>query len=193
MPPTLTSLCFYVLLPIVPAFLLFLSLPKLSSSSGEVQGTFQGMQIKLGGSFAGYFIVLLAIFIYFPVKAAAPFREFNVWGRLLNADGTPDKTLNPLEISSEPPQLTFTPDGTFSMHIIVPQGADLPILRFSRSGTALQQNIPLATKVKSDSSSGVGTQSIELGDIKLTDTPQLTDLPAYNETPSQVTSITPVH
>jgi hypothetical protein len=51
--------CLYLLLilllPLLPAFVLFRFLP----ASADVQGPFKGLTIKLGGAFAGYFLTVL--------------------------------------------------------------------------------------------------------------------------------------
>lgn len=44
-----------LLLPLIPAFLLFRFLP----SCANVEGPFKGLKIKLGGAFAGYFVTTL--------------------------------------------------------------------------------------------------------------------------------------
>jgi hypothetical protein len=44
-----------LLLPLIPAFVLFRFLP----SSANVEGPFKGLTIKLGGAFAGYFLTVL--------------------------------------------------------------------------------------------------------------------------------------
>lgn len=46
----------YLLIPIIPATILFLVFPK-STASGE--GTISKLKYKVGGAFAGYVIVLL--------------------------------------------------------------------------------------------------------------------------------------
>ncbi len=46
-----------ILLPLIPAVLLFKVLP----STGEVDGTFQGMRYKFGGAAAGYFAVMAVL------------------------------------------------------------------------------------------------------------------------------------
>ncbi len=46
-----------VLLPMVPAFILFKFLPE--SSKAEAEGPYHKLKIKLGGAFAGYFVVVL--------------------------------------------------------------------------------------------------------------------------------------
>jgi hypothetical protein len=53
--------CLYLLLiilmPLLPAFVLFRYLPE--SSKTEVDGPFHGFSLKLGGAFAGYFVAAL--------------------------------------------------------------------------------------------------------------------------------------
>jgi hypothetical protein len=44
-----------LLLPLIPAFVLFRFLP----SSADVEGPFKGLTIKLGGAFAGYVVTVL--------------------------------------------------------------------------------------------------------------------------------------
>lgn len=44
-----------LLLPLIPAFVLFRFLP----SAANVEGPFKGLTIKLGGAFAGYFVTVL--------------------------------------------------------------------------------------------------------------------------------------
>jgi hypothetical protein len=192
MSPANTSLCYYVLLPMIPAFLLFLTLPKRSSSAGTVQGHFQGLDIKLSGSFAGYFITLILIFHYYPPKGPPPPKEYIVWGRLLNANGMPETNLNQSAIAIQPPQLTFAPDGTFNIRLMVPDGTDLPKLSFSRSGGALQQTVSLEQYIGPDSPAMVGPHSIALGDIRLFDVPSPSALPAYQTASVQMTPLAPV-
>jgi hypothetical protein len=46
-----------VLLPIIPAYILF----KVLQATGQLEGTLLGMKLQLGGAFAGYFAVLLVL------------------------------------------------------------------------------------------------------------------------------------
>src|ERR1700716_3283566 len=53
-----------LLLPLVPAFLLYKFLPSKTS----VSGPFKGLNLKLTGAFGGYFLlVLTAIGVFFPL------------------------------------------------------------------------------------------------------------------------------
>ena len=52
---TWITLLIIVLAPLVPAMLLFKYLP----STAGVEGTWKGLPIKIGGAFAGYFIVVI--------------------------------------------------------------------------------------------------------------------------------------
>ena len=50
-----------VILPIIPAFILFKWLPPKKTFAS---GPFKGLNLKLTGSFAGYFVVLLFILTF---------------------------------------------------------------------------------------------------------------------------------
>lgn len=63
-------LAMVVLLPIVPAYLLFKLLPK---TDGWVGGMFQGLEFKFSGAFAGYLMVLWVVHGYLPPN------DFEIW------------------------------------------------------------------------------------------------------------------
>lgn len=56
----LIDLIIGVLLPVIPAYLLY----KLLPAKTTVTGPFKGLNIKLSGAFSGYFLVLLIVFAY---------------------------------------------------------------------------------------------------------------------------------
>jgi hypothetical protein len=107
------TLCFVILLPIIPAFILFKALPK---DTANVNGKLQGLEIKLGGSFAGYFAVVLLIVAYHTVLLPSPVQVWVVTGEVQDETG---KLMDPLDIAHiqiSPPSLSAeqTP-GTFTV------------------------------------------------------------------------------
>jgi len=56
------ALLIIILIPILPSYLLFSILP----SRADVSGPFQGLEIKLGGAFAGYFLLVLLVIFQLP-------------------------------------------------------------------------------------------------------------------------------
>lgn len=108
----LATLASIVLLPIFPAYLLFKALP----SQAGVAGPFQGLQLKLGGAFAGYFVVVA--FITFQHNRWAPDPTYQVWefnGRLTDKHEKPIEPLAMEHIQLSPPTLELFHDGSFKL------------------------------------------------------------------------------
>jgi hypothetical protein len=108
-----------VLVPLVPAFVLF----KVLKSHGEVGGPLYGFNIQLGGAFAGYFaLFLLVLFAFRPYLIPPPTRL--VWkleGQVV------DDHKRPVAITSDnfallptptPPISTNAADGRFIVSFI---------------------------------------------------------------------------
>jgi len=57
-----------VLLPLVPAYILF----EVLKSTGEVGGPFHGLKLQLSGAFAGYFVLLLVLLHAFQAYIVPP-------------------------------------------------------------------------------------------------------------------------
>lgn len=114
-----------VLVPIIPAYLLY----KLLPSTGSVEGPFQGLQIKLGGAFAGYFLVLLVIIAFWKTQNT----NYEVWkvSGWTNFEGGDnlDKTKVFILVNPSP---TLQSDGTFQINVLKQANAtgemDLPTL-----------------------------------------------------------------
>jgi hypothetical protein len=98
-----------VLLPIIPAFLLFKALP----STAMVSGPFQGLTINLGGSFAGYFVVLLILLSAHSVWSPVPIEVWTIDGSVLDASGKPIPAPR-MNVSVLPPPLALDDAGGFS-------------------------------------------------------------------------------
>lgn len=116
-PNTVTLIWIFtaILLPIIPAVILYTTLP----SKADVSGPFHGLQIKLGGAFAGYFLLVLVIFFWPRPKAA-----YEVWtlkGYIQDDDGLtlPQDNVN---LNIQPPSVEYLPDGSFEMDVLVKHG-----------------------------------------------------------------------
>jgi hypothetical protein len=99
-----------VLLPLVPAYILYRLLP----GKTDVQGPWHGLKIKLTGAFGGYFLLVITLLV-----ASATLPTYDVWtvhGRMHlrdQPDGTFDE--NTVRFTVKPPGLTVQPDGTFRL------------------------------------------------------------------------------
>lgn len=110
-----------VLLPIIPAYLLYKALPSRST----VSGPFKGLSIQLKGAFGGYFLVVLVIFGYFmwAQESQPPPGLYELWevkGAITFPNGRAPAAQSDTQFHLYPPDQPF-PDWTFTLH--------LPILR----------------------------------------------------------------
>jgi hypothetical protein len=113
---TLLVMTVAVLLPIVPALILFKSLP----SQGQVKGPFKGLQIKFGGAFAGYLVIFLLILRFMP----SDYTRYETWtvrGKIDFKHGPDEEEPNGAEISVRlvPPHLVILDQGLFTFEIPV--------------------------------------------------------------------------
>jgi hypothetical protein len=123
-----------LLLPIIPAFIFYKFLP----ARADVSGPLQGLQIKLAGAFAGYFILFFLVF-FSPRPVAEPFEIWTVKG--LVASDLPIRKDDEIVVSLIPPPVeTFIQPGSlqpvFVTSVLVTRKADgsitLPQLRIDR-------------------------------------------------------------
>jgi hypothetical protein len=100
-----------VLLPLVPAYLLFRLLP----SEGSVEGPWHGLKIKLGGAFAAYFLLVVTVFGF--TRTLPQYEVWTVHGEIRLADGMP---FHPqmVNFSLNPPGFQPTPNGFFSLDLL---------------------------------------------------------------------------
>lgn len=148
----LTWLAVEILLPMIPAFMLFWSLP----SKGEASGILRGMEFKFGGAFAGYFGLLVLLFSLGPQPPKPPPQppQWQSW-RLNGTVGfeyPADASQIPsVKLWFDPPTLNINQDGTFHADFVIkhgPMGKKLafPSLHVSlpnQSETFTQYTIPL--------------------------------------------------
>jgi hypothetical protein len=98
------------LLPLIPAFLLYKFLPSKSTATGP----FKGLNLKLSGAFAGYFILLLfASGITFPLMRNEQQKKIDELTRELNAikGGVQEWKMTGNVVSSIPEQTKIFFDG----------------------------------------------------------------------------------
>jgi hypothetical protein len=133
----LTYIVIVVLVPLIPAFLLYKYLPP---GRTEVGGPFKGLDIKLSGAFAAYFLVVLIVtsLLVFLIKekptASCPpcpqpephqYEVYTVTGKVDLSGGNNDGAkldYRQINLSLAPPERTVRPDGTFSFEIPVRPG-----------------------------------------------------------------------
>ncbi len=136
-------LCLVVLLPLVPAYILYKSLP----SRASISGPFKGLNIQLTGAFGGYFLVLLVIASLFNLRQQPTRTEvWSVTGKVVLKDSDPRERINHNDFSVQPPTNLLYPDGGFDIDVPVRQGqSDLlvfPKIVVTHEGY-MPQTIPL--------------------------------------------------
>ncbi len=118
---TLLVMTVAVLLPIVPAMLLF----KALRSQGMVKGPLKGLQVQFGGAFAGYLVIFLLILRFMPQD----FTNYETWtvrGKIDFRHGPNEEEPNNAEISVRlvPPHLVILDQGLFTFEIPVTEKVD---------------------------------------------------------------------
>ncbi len=116
-----------ILVPIVPAYLLF----KLLDSKGTADGKVLGFNVKLGGAFAGYFAVVLLIYLMYNVWHPT-YAVYTVHGSL-SGDGVHEHFIPSTDLSIYPPGLDSFPDGSFNLKYWARRG-DYPTLQIQHPG-----------------------------------------------------------
>jgi hypothetical protein len=121
-----------ILLPIVPAFLLFHALP----SKAFVSGPLEGLKINLGGAFAAYFAVVVLVIashnILFPVPP--PISPVHVWyvrAHVTDEAGKPIEPLGSSDIALQPSPLMANAGGEFVLKFY--SGEEFPKLAVSHN------------------------------------------------------------
>lgn len=111
---SLLSLAVIVLVPCIPAFLLFKALP----CRADVSGPLQGLEVKLGGAFAGYFALVVLVLASHSVWQ--PSLRSQVWtvdGQLAYQGGQAQGLVNNTQIEPERPDVMLSSDGSFKMAV----------------------------------------------------------------------------
>jgi hypothetical protein len=99
-----------VLLPIIPAYIVFKFLP----AEAHVGGPFRGLKLNLTGAFGGYFILVVLI-LYAPRPKWEPTELWTVRGQF----GNPIAKNNEISVTMDPPFVQINGDNTFVAYIPV--------------------------------------------------------------------------
>ena len=165
----LLTLATLVLLPVIPAILIFKVLP---TSSAEVSGPFQGLRLKLGGAFSAYFVVVLLVVTAHSVWNPIPNEKiWTVTGNLVTPAGTPFPAVQASDISIEPQNVYVDPGGRFTITItstIVANTPRYPTLRITHQD--YYATVPLDPNDKQQQWSTT-TQQINIPSVLLTQLP----------------------
>jgi len=181
----LVTLAVMILLPMIPAIVLFKALP----STADVGGPFQGQTIKLGGAFAGYFAVLLLVFMtrdaWSPPRPASAYQVWQVDGALVDENGTPVNVLSADQVQVSPATFSNVGGGRFEITIVTHPGptgkALFPTLSINYQD---QQYMEVPVSFDDDSAvSGQGdihlTRDLDNHVIKIAEPIRLKKFPAY--------------
>lgn len=118
----LFTLTVMILLPIIPALVLFKALP----STANMEGPLGSQKVKFGGAFAGYFGVLLAIFMFRNDWAPAPPQSaYQVWqvsGAIVDGNGAPLEALQQGQFQVAPAVFVNRGAGRFEVTVVTTPG-----------------------------------------------------------------------
>ncbi len=180
-----------ILLPVIPAYLLFAALP----GHAAVRGPLKGFKINLSGAFAGYFSIVLLVLSSYAIWKPAPapaVRRWVVRGRIVYPDGLPVQPLDPKNVTLSPPSLELGSDGNFLLSFAAAPNEDGEGLVFPDLIVTADGYKPLTVHLSPGSWDGVSadirkareqTHVIHLSDIKLD------RLPAYQPAAASLTAI----
>jgi hypothetical protein len=130
----LLNLAFVVLVPTIPAYLLFKALP----STAIVTGPLKGLTINLGGAFAGYFALLVLIFSMHNIwNPPPPYQVWYVKGEVREPVGSATHPLEMKDFQIEPAAFNYLGAGKFKLTLFTTPAQDgsiqFPDLRIDRT------------------------------------------------------------
>jgi hypothetical protein len=141
----LLVLSFLVLLPMIPAFLLF----KLLPSRAVVRGPLAGLNVALGGAFAGYVALTVFVATFYAQSLKPPTNTYRIWtvrGQLQFPPGERPQ----IGWDLGPPLLTLDKGNGFYLAIPLADGAEMPDLVLEAPGYA-----PKSIRLKKEIGLGV--------------------------------------
>jgi hypothetical protein len=119
---TLATLATILLLPIVPAFLLFWALP----SNAVVSGPLQGLKINLGGAFGAYFALVVLVLgthsVWNPPPTPPAYQAWEVKGQIADNNGNPIEPLDVQDVAVVPSDIQRYQQGMFQLDFLAVPG-----------------------------------------------------------------------
>jgi len=111
----LLSMTLAFLVPMVPAFVLYRTLP----STAVVSGPFKGLTVQLSGAFGGYFLLTLIAFGYLAAqpRPTATDELWEVSGKISVPNGSLMMDRDHLRVSLQPTTFDLSGDGCFSVRL----------------------------------------------------------------------------
>lgn len=105
-----------ILIPMIPAYILYKALPAQASVSGPLHG----LNVQLSGAFAGYFVLVLTLIAFISSRPAPPGERYEVWevkGRIDWGEGASSSGTQQVLLSLVPANLTVLYDGRFNIQV----------------------------------------------------------------------------
>lgn len=112
----LLALAFAILLPLLPAYILYKTLPARTS----VKGPFKGLSVQLSGAFGGYFLVVLLTMGFISTRPERIVSRYEVWelkGKINWDQGSGVADPQRLKLTLVPANQTVLSDGYFDIQI----------------------------------------------------------------------------
>ena len=135
MSMTETIICSFIVVffPLLPAYILYKTLP----STTTISGPFKGLTIGLTGAFGGYFILVLLLLGFVTTRFTSSKYEYDSW-RIKGTTGF-QQTANAPDVRAislfiRPPNPAINEDGSFEMEVLAKKGSDFPFLIVDHPG-----------------------------------------------------------
>ena len=115
-PQNIVIMLIIILVPIIPAYLLF----KLLPATTVVKGPFKGLKIDLSGAFAGYFLIFLVLVGIRTSFQSTNYQEWTAIGRIVPPDaGAVIYYVDPRYVTFSTPAVKSDSNGNFSLTFLV--------------------------------------------------------------------------
>lgn len=118
-------LVFVIILPLIPAWIFYYMIPERGGDSADVEGSLFGLNIKFGGAFAGYLILVIVAWNFISdldnkrgneKDASSQFEYYTVNGKVdVNTFKNYSITHKSQDVLLSPPESVFYSDGTFTI------------------------------------------------------------------------------